>query len=229
MRSVAIITARGGSKRIPDKNIRDFRGKPIICYSIDAAVQSGLFDEVMVSTDSENIAAIALASGAKVPFLRSEKNSDDHSTTADVLVEVLDRYRANNIVFDYGCCIYPTAPFVTPVLLNAAHKVLVEDAFEVVFPVVEFSYPIYRALERVGDKVKLKWPENEKARSQDLPKAFHDAGQFYWFKCATVLRTKSLFTEYTGSIIVDEMQVQDIDTEKDWQLAELKYSLLFNE
>lgn len=226
MQSIAIIPARGGSKRIPGKNIRDFLGKPIIAYSIEAAINSGLFQEVMVSTDDQEIAAVAEKYGAKVPFLRSPETSDDFSTTAAVISEVLEKYTSAGKNFDIGCCIYPTAPLVTLHTLTAAKQLLLNNNFSSVFPVVKYSYPIWRSLKIEDGKVSLNWPENLDKRSQDLPSAFHDAGQFYWFKIDEFLVQQSLFTQNSGAIELEEMAVQDIDNLTDWKLAELKYQLL---
>ena len=227
MKNIAIITGRGGSKRIPRKNIRDFLGKPIIAYSIEAALESGLFDEVMVSTDDQEIADIARQYGAVVPFIRSEKNSDDFSGTGDVLIEVINEYRKLNKEFDYGCCLYPTAPFVTPNKLKESFTLLRDKQFDTVFPVVEFSFPILRALKMEDGKVAPVWPEHYSKRSQDLAPAYHDAGQFYWFEISSFLETKSLVSGNTGAIIVEENSVQDIDTEDDWNLAEMKYKYTY--
>ena len=226
MSNVAIIPARGGSKRIPGKNIKSFCGKSIIAYSIEAALTSNLFNEVMVSTDDENIAEIAKQYGATIPFMRSSKNADDYATTMDVLKEILNEYEHLNKKFIYGCCIYPTAPFVTNLLLQDAYKKLTGHNYNSVFPVVRYSYPIWRSLKINDDKVSMYWPENINKRSQDLPLAYHDAGQFYWFNIDRIVNADSLFTENSGAVLFDELYVQDIDTIQDWRLAELKYQLL---
>lgn len=225
---LAIIPARGGSKRIPQKNIKAFLGKPIIAYSINTAIDSGLFDEVMVSTDDEDIAQISKECGAKVPFLRSKKNSDDFATTSDVLLEVIENYRSNNKTIDYVCCIYPTAPLVKSKKLNEAFEQLNTNHFDAVFPVVRFSYPILRSLKMLDGKVQLNWPEHLNSRSQDLPPAFHDSGQFYWIKVDSFLKTKKIMSDNCGGIEISEIETQDIDNEVDWKLAELKYQLLAN-
>lgn len=222
---LAIITARGGSKRIPRKNIREFLGKPIIAYSIEAALSSKLFDEVMVSTDDEEIADIARSYGAAVPFFRSEKNSDDFSTTADVLVEVLQVYAESGRHFDYVCCLYPTAPLVTADKLKESFNVMLDKGFDTVFPIVRFGFPILRSLQFDDGKVAPIWPEHYLKRSQDLQPAFHDAGQFYWLRVPPLLKTGLLVGANVGAIEVEEMSVQDIDTEADWQLAEMKFRL----
>lgn len=226
---LAIIPARGGSKRIPRKNIKLFFGKPIIAYSIEAALQSGLFDEVMVSTDDFEIAEIAKKYGAKVPFFRSEKASDDFATTCDVIKEVLEQYQKGGSHFEYACCIYPCAPLVTSTELRDGFQTLIDNNYDSVFPVIAFSYPIQRAL-KFGDDKKISYfyPESSRTRSQDLEHSFHDAGQFYWMNVAECLKKNAMLTDNTGSIVITEMEAQDIDTEMDWKLAELKYNLLLN-
>jgi len=226
VKNLAIIPARGGSKRIPRKNIKEFLGKPIIAYSIEVALTSGLFDEVMVSTDDEEIASIAKQYGAKVPFMRSHKAADDFATTMDVLKEVEKDYHEKlNFVFDYICCIYPAAPLVQTVDLKKGFSLLIEKKLDTVFSIVSFGYPIWRGF-RFGDsgKTQLVWEKFKNARSQDLEKVFHDAGQWYWYNPLKL--GDSLFTDNSSAIILDEDKVQDIDTETDWKLAEIKYELL---
>lgn len=225
-KAIAIITARGGSKRIPKKNIKEFCGKPIIAYSIRAALDSGIFDEVMVSTDSEEIAEIARAYGAKVPFMRSAKTSDDFATTADVLMEVLERYQEMDRTFDVMSCIYPTAPFVTPQKIQRAYDTLTKEQAVMAMPVVAFSYPPQRSYVLNGNMLEMKWKENYNKRSQDLEKMYHDAGQFYMYQVEAFVRLKGQMTESIVPVIVDEMEVQDIDNESDWKLAELKYQMI---
>lgn len=223
---VAIITARGGSKRIPRKNIREFLGKPIIAYSIEAALSSQLFDEVMVSTEDDEIAEIGQRYGAAVPFRRSQKTADDYSTTVDVLLEVLEEYKMQGKDFAVGCCIYPTAPFVTAEKLQSGLEHLLEQNFDIVFPVVKFGFPIMRALKLSNRHVTPQFQDMYLKRSQDLPESYHDAGQFYWFQVQRLLEAKSLVTENTGAIVVSENSVQDIDTLEDWEIAEIKYQYL---
>lgn len=225
-KAVAIITARGGSKRIPRKNIKLFLGKPIIAYSIEASLNSGCFDEVMVSTDDAEIANIAREHGAAVPFKRSLETSDDHSTTYDVIEEVLNEYKGRGVYFDYGCCIYPTAPFVTSEKLSRAFDLLVSSGADSLIPVTRFSYPILRSLKIENGLLMLNWPEHINTRSQDLPLAFHDCGQFYFFRSIPILKKKKLFTDCTIPMEIPESEVQDIDNEEDWKLAEIKYSFL---
>ena len=221
---VAIITARGGSKRIPRKNLRDFLGRPIIAYSIEAALASALFDEVMVSTDDEEIAEVGRRYGASVPFMRSAANSNDYATTAQVLEEVVAEYKRRGTEIDYACCIYPTAPFVTAEKLQAAFEKLIETGADTVLPITGFSFPIWRSFRVDGERVFFNWPEFAPKRSQDLPPAYHDAGQFYFFHPAVLKATGLLITSNTVGIEVSELEVQDIDSEEDWKLAELKYA-----
>lgn len=224
---IAIITARGGSKRIPKKNIKNFCGKPIIAYSIEAAVESGLFSEVMVSTDSEEIAEIAKQYGAKVPFMRSERNAGDFATTSDVIMEVIEEYRKRGKEFDYICCIYPTAPFVTPEILKDAMDIMEEKNPVEVMPVVQFSYPPQRCFViDENQNMRYKYEEYIKSRSQDLEKQYHDAGQFYVYHTEKYLQLNGNISGGIRPIIVSEMQVQDIDNEEDWKIAELKYKLM---
>lgn len=225
-KNICIIPARGGSKRIPRKNIKSFMGKPVIAYSIEAALNSEIFDEVMVSTEDEEIAEIGQKYGANVPFMRSDNNADDFATTVDVLLEVLKKYEDLGRKFDNICCIYPTAPFVTNTKLINAYEKLSEENLDAVFPVIPFSYPIQRSFKIKDGKLQFFYPEFEKSRSQDLEKAYHDAGQFYFIKTKNLIEKKSIISPNTGSIIITEMEAQDIDTETDWKLAELKYELL---
>ena len=222
---LAIITARGGSKRIPKKNIRKFCGKPIIQYSIEAALTSGIFDEVMVSTDDRDIKEIAERCGAKVPFIRSAETAGDMAMTHEVVLEVLAEYQKRGMAVEYVCCIYPTAPFITPQKLIESRKKLEETGADGVVPVVAFSFPPQRCFVLEGDKVKFKWPQNRLVRSQDLEKWYHDCGQYYFMKVSSFVQEKSLIMEHTIPMIMDEMEVQDIDNYEDWELAELKYKL----
>lgn len=225
MRRVAIITARGGSKRIPRKNIKLFLGKPMIQYSIEAALEAGIFDEVMVSTDDEEIAELAVKCGGEVPFFRSARTSDDYATTADVVLEVLFMYEQRGRTFDSVCCIYPTAPLITAERLRQAMELMEEKDAESILPVVRFSFPPQRSV-IINDKIlRPKWPECMKARSQDLEPFYHDAGQFYCLDVLAFLQQKRMVMGYTLPLILPEMSVQDIDTEEDWKIAELKYRM----
>lgn len=228
-KSIAIITARGGSKRIPKKNIKDFCGKPIIAYSIEAAINSGCFDEIMVSTDSEEIAEISKKYGASVPFMRSEKTSDDFATTSDVLNEVLSNYKEMGLEFEVMTCIYPTAPFVTAKkIIDAVELLRQNNDNKMVMPVVAFSYPPQRGYIINGSNITMKWPENYRARSQDLEKLYHDCGQYYVYRVDEFKKKNGQISENICPIIVDELEVQDIDNETDWLLAEMKYKLMLD-
>lgn len=226
MAKAAIITARGGSKRIPGKNIRPFLGKPILAYSIEAAVQSGIFDTVMVSTDSGEIAETAKQYGAEVPFLRSEKTSGDFATTADVIAEVLENYRDRGTHFDAFCCIYPTAPFVTGARLQEAENILTGTGADAVVTVVRFSFPPQRGFIEKDGLLSYRWPEYRSARSQDLTPFYHDAGQFYFVKTDAFLREHTVVPEKSAPLVLPETEVQDIDNEADWEIAEIKYRRL---
>lgn len=225
-KSIAIITARGGSKRIPRKNIKEFCGKPIIQYSIEAALASDMFDEVMVSTDDLEIKEIALQCGATVPFIRSEATSNDMATTYDVLLEVLEEYKKIDKEFEYMCCIYPTAPFVTKEKLKIGMNKLIEKKVDTVVPIVPYSFPPARAFIIEQNSVKYKWPENSLKRSQDLQTLYHDSGQFYCLNIGRFLEEKSIIMSNTVPIIVSELEVQDIDNMDDWKIAELKYKAM---
>ena len=225
MKNLAIIPARGGSKRIPRKNVKPFLGKPMLAYSIEAALATGLFDEVMVSTDDEEIAEVARQYGAKVPFMRSTETANDFATTADVLKEVISNYKKLGQEFENFCCIYATAPMVQSKDIINAFERLSSSKFTVVYPVVAFSYPIWRCLDMdENGSMKYHWPEYELSRSQDLPKEYHDTGTFYWHKIEKWMSGDNR----TGGIEVDETTIQDIDTETDWKIAEMKYKLLHN-
>lgn len=223
MKNIAIIPARGGSKRIPRKNIKDFLGKPIIAYSIEAAIQSNLFEEIMVSTDDEEIAEVAERFGAKVPFMRSTETANDFASTNDVLKEVIATYEKQNIAFENMCCIYATAPLILSNKIVETYQRLISSEFSMVYPVVPFSYPIWRCLDMdENGALKRHWSEFENSRSQDLPVEYHDTGTFYWYK---IEEWKS-GSKRIGGIVVEETAVQDIDNESDWLLAEMKYRLL---
>lgn len=224
--AVAVITARGGSKRIPRKNVKEFCGKPIIAYSIEAALESKIFDEVMVSTDDEEIVKIAKQYGAKVPFVRSKENANDFATTTDVLLEVIDSYKLIGKEFSYLCCIYPTAPFVTSNKLITAMNTLKEGMVQTVMPVVEFSFPPLRGMYLRDEKLEFCYPKYAFTRSQDLEKVYHDSGQFYCVNVEEFIKEKKLVMPNTKAIVIPEREVQDIDTEEDWAIAEMKYRLL---
>lgn len=225
MKNLCIIPARGGSKRIPRKNIKDFLGKPIIAYSIEAALKSGMYDEVMVSTDDEEIASVAKQFGAEVPFFRSPETSNDFAVTADVIREVLACYAELGKIFDTVTCLYSTAPFVSAERLKESFAMLNDDIHSV-FTCVAFSFPIQRALHIVEGKIEMLHSEYMFTRTQDLEPTYHDAGQFYTFTIDFFTKTQSLWGKNTAGLVLSELEVQDLDTMTDWQLAEMKYELL---
>ena len=226
MKAIAIIPARGGSKRIPKKNIKDFNGVPVISYPIKIAIETKAFDKVIVSTYCKNIAAISKRYGAEIPFFRSKKNSDDFASTDDVIKEVLEYYNSIGEVYDYACCIYPVNPFIKVDKIKLGLRELLDNNFDCVFSAVKYSYPIQRAF-RIDKSKKIKMidPENYLVRSQDLENTFHDAGQFYWFNVSSFNKHNKLWTNNTGIIELSESDVQDIDTETDWNIAEIKFQI----
>lgn len=224
--AVAIITARGGSKRIPGKNRKIFLGKPMLVYSVEAALSAGIFREVMVSTDDGEIAQIAREAGASVPFMRSEKTANDFATTDDVLMEVLETYEQRGEGFDYMACIYPTAPFVTAEKLRNAMRLLIDRDGAGVMPVVRYSFPPQRGMAVRDGKLVYCYPENAAKRSQDLEPIYHDSGQFYCYHVARYLACKGDLPNGYLPIVVDETEVQDIDNPSDWALAEIKYKMM---
>lgn len=228
MSVLCIIPARGGSKRIPRKNIKDFCGKPIIAYSIETALNSKLFNEVMVSTDDHEIAQIAQHYGAHVPFFRSQENANDFAGLVEVMIEVVEQYSEIGKIFDLICCILPTAPFITQEKLTLSKTMLNNGKYDCVFPVAEYSYPIQRSLKIEGDYIEMRWLENYSKRSQDLDSTYHDSGQFYFITKKALFKEKKLFTRHSGYIVLNNLEVQDIDSDTDWDLAELKYQLINN-
>lgn len=221
--AICIITARGGSKRIPRKNIKEFCGRPIIAYSIEAALESGLFDEVMVSTDDEAIAIVARERGASVPFMRSERASDDHAATSDVISEVLGDYERIGKEFDVVCCLYPTAPFVSALELREAAAMIESGATSVV-PVTSYDFPPLRGFEVHADgSLSYAFPEFAPMRSQDLPRMAHDCGRFYFATTDAFREAGSFMTGKTRALWIPPRLVQDIDTLEDWEVAEQKY------
>lgn len=222
MKNIAIITARGGSKRIPRKNIKEFMGKPMLAWAIEAALNSEIFDEVMVSTDDDEIAQIAIKYGAKVPFMRSEATSNDFATTADVLAEVEQEYKKRGQVFDNISCIYPCVPFLTGEILKQAYEVFINSDMSALIPVVKFSYPIQRAFKiNEGGALEYNQPQYSLARSQDLEPMYHDVGMFYFYSKNPAKKQGNI------PYIMDESAVQDIDTMEDWKMAELKYKVMY--
>ncbi|WP_035338286.1 pseudaminic acid cytidylyltransferase [Dokdonia sp. PRO95] len=221
--NLCIIPARGGSKRIPRKNIRNFLGKPIIAYSIEAALKSNSFSKVMVSTDDDEIMQIAKSFGAEVPVLRSKKNANDFATLSDVIEEVKDIYLDKNTRFENICCLLPTAPLISPELLQRGLKFLIETDADSVKPIVPYSYPIQRSLKLdVNGQVSYMHPQFSRTRSQDLETSYFDAGMFYWMNF-----DKGLIGNNKFAFVIDEFAAQDIDTNEDWIMAELKYQLLY--
>lgn len=223
---LCIIPARGGSKRIPRKNIKNFYGFPIIKYSIDAALSSLCFDEVMVSTEDSEIKEIAVQLGANVPFMRSKKTSDDNATLGDVIEEVLLEYFKIGKKFDSFCCILATAPFVSEEKIRQGYELLSSTNADSIIPVTKFSFPIQRALKIEDGKLKMFWPENYNMRSQDLAPAYRDCGQFYWMKTQSFLEQKKIYAKNAVPLIIPESEEQDIDTTEDWIIAEIKYKIL---
>lgn len=228
MNRICIIPARGGSKRIPRKNIKLFLGKPIIGYSIKAAIDSKLFDEVMVSTEDQEIMSVAENLGASIPFKRSEKLSDDFTSTFDVLNDVLNRYNKKGKNYDYACCLYPTAPFITSKILEEAFDLMIKNSYDSVFPIIEYGHPIQRAIKLNNKKIEYVSSENINKRTQDLEKRFHDAGQFYWFSVEKLMMSKKLITNNSSGLIMSKNSMQDIDKIEDWSLAELKFKNINN-
>lgn len=224
--NIAIIPARSGSKRIPQKNIKNFLGKPMLAYAIEAAQQSKIFDFIMVSTDSQEIADIAVSHGAKVPFLRSSKNSSDYATTFNVLDEVISEYKKIHITFSSFCCIYPCVPFLTGKTLQEAFSHL--SHYDAVIPVIKYPVPIEWALKIENNILTPHNLEMLNIRSQDLTPTYYDAGMFYFCKTEKLYENNSLLPERTYGLIIPETEAQDIDTPEDWNSAELKYRLLHN-
>lgn len=226
--SVAIIPARGGSKRIPGKNIRPFAGKPMIARSIEAARQSGVFGRIIVSTDSPEIAGVARDQGAETPFLRPDTLSGDHTPTAPVLLHALDWLEENGSRPEYCCCIYATAPFVRPEDIRRGFDLIREQRAAAAFSVATFSSPIFRALRlNEAGRLAMFWPEHETTRSQDLPEAYHDAGQFYWLEVVRFKATGRIFAPDALPVVLPRYLVQDIDTPEDWETAERMYRGLY--
>jgi N-acylneuraminate cytidylyltransferase len=221
---VAVIPARGGSKRIPRKNIRPFAGKPIIAYSIGAAQQSGLFDRIIVSTDDEEIATVARAYGAETPFLRPPELADDFAGTNEVVAHALRWLSDNGTPAQLACCIYATAPFVTAASLTLGHDTLRASDKAFAFSVTSFDFPIYRAIRLLPEGgVAPCFPQFIERRSQDLEDAYHDAGQFYWGRAAAFMEGLPLFDAHSAPVILPRHRVQDIDTQEDWERAEKMY------
>lgn len=227
MNAVAVIPARSGSKRIPGKNIRSFLGKPIIAYSIEAAQQTKLFKRIVVSTDSEEIAQISQQYGAETPFRRPPELSDDFTGTDAVVLHALKWLMDRGEAIDYVCCIYATAPFVWPKDIAKGYDLVNNHGVGSVVSVTTFPYPIFRAMKiNDADRLEMLWPEHYTSRSQDLPKVYHDAGQFYWAEVSRYLREKKFLSEDAVPVILPHYLVQDIDTPEDWITAEILYPSL---
>lgn len=225
--NVAVIPARGGSKRIPRKNIKAFHGKPMIAYSIESAKESGCFDRIIVSTDDEEIAKVAIEWGAEVPFMRPASISDDFSTTMDVMKHAVDWCVSQGWNVENVCCIYATAPFLSSESLKEGLATLDTASIDYTFSATTFAFPIQRALKVGRDEyVEMFSPEHMNTRSQDLPEAIHDAGQFYWGKMASYLQEKAFFTNRSKAILLPRKRVQDIDTPEDWEFAEALYQAM---
>ena len=224
---IAVIPARGGSKRIPGKNIRDFCGKPIIAWSIEAALATEMFDNIVVSTDDERIAEIASRHGAEVPFLRPAELADDHTGTNAVVRHAIEWFQENGQHIELVCCIYATAPFVQPRYLREAYDRLVSSDMEFAFSVTSFAFPIQRALRITNDgNMEPMWPEQALRRSQDLEEAWHDAGQFYWGNSEAFIQDLPMFASHSIPVVLPRHLVQDIDTEEDWHRAELMFEAI---
>ena len=224
---VAIITARGGSKRIPHKNIKPFCDKPMVAYSIEAALSSGCFDQVIVSTDSEEIAKICLAHGATVPFMRPDALSDDHTGTTPVIAHATEWLNKSGTPPDYVCCIYATAPFVRPEDIQLGWSKLEAAGCDYAFSVTSYAFPIQRAVRITAEnRLEMFTPREFQTRSQDLAEAFHDAGQFYWGTAGAWLEAKPIFGAGSVPVVLPRYRVQDIDTPEDWVTAELMYKAM---
>ena len=227
MSNIAIITARGGSKRIPRKNIKNFMGQPMICYAIEAALNSGIFEEVMVSTEDIEIAEISQKNGAKVPFMRSSATASDFATTYEVLDEVLSEYKKLGKEFDTLCCIYPCVPFLRSETLKKAYETIGSN--DGVLPVCKYPVPIEWAMELNKNQILI--PNNrdaQKIRSQDIVPKYYDVGMFYFCRTQKMYETQSLVTEKTVGYLMSEAECQDIDNESDWKMAEMKYKIMHN-
>jgi pseudaminic acid cytidylyltransferase len=225
--TIALIPARGGSKRIPGKNIKNFRGKPIIAYSIDAALRTELFDRVIVSTDSEKIAAVAKQFGAQIPFMRPAQLAGDFSTTAEVIRHALDWCLENTGPVANICCLYATAPFVTPENIHKGYKLLTFRRASSVFTVAAHPSPVFRALKNDDEGyLQMVWPEYELTRSNDLPETYYDAGQFYWLDAGKFRQSTKMYAEDALPLVLPRYLAQDIDTPEDWEMAELMYETL---
>jgi N-acylneuraminate cytidylyltransferase len=224
---LAVIPARGGSKRIPRKNIREFAGKPMIAYSIECALESGLFGRVIVSTDDEEISQVARDCGAEVPFVRPVEISDDHTGTTEVVAHAINWLQSNGADFSAVCCIYATAPFICKDDLKQGLAILETGKWQYVFSATTFAFPIFRSFQEDKESgLKMFFPEHFNARSQDLPEALHDAGQFYWGRPEAWLKQARIFGRNSAIVTIPRWRVQDIDSQEDWEQAKLLYHAL---
>jgi len=224
MSNIAVIPARGGSKRIPRKNIRHFLGKPIISYTIDAALKSNCFDRIIVSTDCPDIKEIALSCGAEVPFVRPDEISDDYSTAIDVIKHTISWLKEQKVPLEYICCLYATAPFIRSSDIIKGLKIISKDTdANYALTVTSFPFPIQRAVKLNKGRLEMFQPEHFLTRSQDLEEAFHDAGQIYWGRPDAFLKDIPVLSQSAIPILLPRHLVQDIDTEEDWIRAELLY------
>lgn len=223
-KNIALIPARGGSKRIPSKNIKEFLGKPIIAYVIDAAKESGLFKDIFVLTDDDRIAETAELYGAKIPFKRCEENASDSATLDDVMQEAKRELKSQGIEFDYACCLLPCAPFLTKDLLMAGAYLLENSDLDSFRPIIPFSYPVEKSLHYISDQeVDFAFEVKQQARTQDCKQYYHDSGMFYWFRSSTGIKQVK-----RGGFTITEIMAQDIDNDVDWKLAELKYQAFYS-
>lgn len=219
--NVAIIPARGGSKRIPRKNVKDFCGKPMIAWSIEAAKASGCFDKIIVSTDDREIAAIAIQFGAEIPFIRPAALSDDYTGTIPVIRNAVEWLNQNDATVDYACCIYATAPFILPEDLKQGLQLIKDAGSSYAFSVTSYAFPIQRSVRITKNgRVAMFNPEHFQTRSQDLEEAWHDAGQFYWGTAEAWCEERAIFGEDSLPVRLPRHRVQDIDTAEDWVRAE---------
>lgn len=227
MSVIAVIPARSGSKRIPHKNIKTFCGKPMMAYSIEAAKNAGIFDRIIVSTDSEKIASTAKELGAEIPFMRPRELADDQTGTDAVILHALKRLMEDAEKIDYICCIYATAPFVKAEYIIKGYNILRDNNATSCFSVTTYPFPIFRSLKiNSQNRLEMFWPEYRETRSQDLPEAYHDAGQFYWANVKNYLKEKQFYSKDAVPVILPRYLVQDIDTPEDWETAEKMYSVL---
>lgn len=223
---VAVIPARGGSKRIPGKNIRVFAGKPMIAHSISRALQSGLFERVIVSTDDEEISRVARDFGAEVPLLRPKELSDDHTGTTEVVAHMVDWLQSRGAELSAVCCIYATAPFIRQEDLERGLAILQAGNWQYVFSATTFAFPIFRSFQTNAEgRLKMFFPEHFNTRSQDLPEALHDAGQFYWGLPQAWVDHVRIFDETSTVVAIPRWRAQDIDTEEDWARAEVMMTI----